>query len=99
VLTAVAFVACVGLLATSYRLAAYSANPGLGTGTGTGTGDGSGSGSGLYASRAAQLHPHRDQFDFARSPSRAPHGGASHVQTSGRNQEKYPPKKHYRPIS
>ena len=48
----------------------------------------------MYASRAVQFHPHSGQFDFVWLSARTPHG--AYVWCARRNQEKHPPKKHYR---
>ena len=50
------------------------------------------------AARAVQLYPDGGQFDFARPSARTPCGGASYVQVSWRNQEKYPPEERHRPF-
>ena len=50
-----------------------------------------------YTPPAVQPHPHGGQFEFARSSARTPHGGASYVEVSRRNQERHPPERFYRP--
>ena len=52
------------------------------------------------ANSRIQFHPDGGQSDFVRLPARTPHGGASYVWclAARRNQEKYPPGKHYRPL-
>ena len=46
-------------------------------------------------SRAVQFHPHGGQSDFARSPTRTPHG--AYVWVSWRDQDTYQPGTFYRP--
>jgi hypothetical protein len=50
-----------------------------------------------YESWAVQFHPDGGQFDFVWPSARTPHVGPQYVWclTASRNQEKYPPEKHY----